>query len=85
MSNAFIAIDRTLTVVNVRDAIRSLDLPEGEITLIMLRVYGGAWEVVCDAGGECPVPFNDRHKAKHWLWEGIEADEATWAASWLIK
>jgi hypothetical protein len=83
--NAFIAIDRKLSVPEVRDAILALTLPEGEITTIKLRVYGGIWEVVCDAGGECPAAFNDRHRETFWLWEGDCPEEATNAAAWLLK
>jgi hypothetical protein len=86
MSIAFIAIDRKLSVPEVRDAILSLELPEGEITTIKLRIYGGGlWEVVCDAGAECPIPFNDRCKETFWLWEGNCPDEPTNAAAWLIR
>jgi hypothetical protein len=84
--NAFIAIDRKLSIPEVRDAIRALSLPEGELTAISLRVYGGGlWEVVCDAEGSAPVPFNNRHRETFWLWEGEDATEATNAAAWLLK
>jgi hypothetical protein len=86
MSNAFIAIDRKLSIPEVRDAICALSLPEGEITTIKLRVYGGGlWEVVSDSEGEAPVPFNDRHKETFWLWQGDCPEEATHAAAWMIR
>ena len=85
--NAVIAIDRKLSVAEVRDAIMALSLPQGEITTITLRVYGGGeiWEVVCDDGSGSPVPFNNRCKERFWLWEGEDADEATHAAAWMIR
>ena len=83
--NAVIAIDRKLSISEVRQAIMALDLPQGEVTLVKLRIYGGVWEVVSDAEGPTPVPFNDRFKETFWLWEGEDADEATNAAAWLLK
>ena len=83
--NAVIAIDRKLSIPEVRQAIMALDLPQGEVTLVKLRIYGGVWEVVCDADGTTPVPLNNRCKETFWLWEGEDADEATNAAAWLLK
>ena len=84
--NAYIAIDRKLSIPEVRQAIMSLSLPEGEVTVVKLRIYGGGlWEVVCDADGTTPVPLNNRCKETFWLWEGVDQDEATHAAAWMIR
>ena len=89
--NAVIAIDRKLSIPEVRDAILALDLPQGEVTAVKLRVYGGGeiWEVVCDAygAGSAPMPFNGRHTETFWLWDGVDShqDQATNAAAWMIR